>query len=89
MNNFENKILSFCVALQDVYKDEEDKESLAMPKLELKEETLTEDFTAMLYAMRVLYSEITGDNCDIIGFTHICNRLALQHIMEEKGVELD
>ena len=52
--------------------------------LEMEEKSLTEDFTAMLYAMYMLYMEITGDETDIIGFTHILNRLALQQIMEKE-----
>lgn len=85
-NQFEQKILSFAVALNDVYKDEDEKESLAMTPLELKEESLTEDFTAMIYAMWAMYVKVTGDDIDIIGFTHIVNRLALQQLLKDKGV---
>jgi hypothetical protein len=82
--NFEQKALYFLTALQDVYRDEENKESINI-KLDLEEETLTEDFTAMIYALYLLYREITGDDTDIIGFTHICNRLAIQHALKEEG----
>lgn len=85
-NQFEQKILSFAVALNDVYKDEDEKESLAMTPLELKEESLTEDFTAMIYAMWAMYVKVTGGDIDIIGFTHIVNRLALQQLLKDKGV---
>lgn len=84
MGGFDNKILSFMCALSNAYKDEEDREYV--PKLEMEGNALTEDFTAMLYAQFMLYKEITGDDTDIIGFTHILNRLALQHVMEERGV---
>lgn len=84
MSNFDNKILSFMCALSNAYKDEENQE--CVPKLEMKEDSLTEDFTAMLYAQYMLYRRITEDDTDIIGFTHILNRLALQHVMEERGV---
>lgn len=85
-DQFEQKILHFAVALNDVYKDGEEKESLAMPALELKEESLTEDFTAMIYAMWTMYIKVTGDDIDIIGFTHIVNRLALQQLLKDKGI---
>lgn len=84
MNKFENKILNFATALEDAYRDEEDKESIHLPKMELKESELTEDFTAMVYAQWAIYRRITGDeDTDILGFTHILNRLVFQHIAED------
>lgn len=78
---FENKVLCFMSAIGNAYKDDEEREDFQ--KLELKSEELTEDFTAMLMAQFVLYQRITGDETDLIGFTHVLNRLALQHIMEK------
>lgn len=83
MNKFENKALIFSVGLNNAYRDEEDAEFAG--KLELKEEGLTEDFTAMLYAIFILYKRLSDDDVDFIGFTHLCNRLAVQHLMEPKG----
>ena len=88
MPDFINKVLYFNTALKDVYKDNDDKGLPVMPKMELKEETLTDDFTAMLVAMGLFYNEITGEKCDAIEFTHILNKLAIQRLMQEKGVEL-
>lgn len=60
-----------------------------MPKIELKEKNLTEDFTAMIMAVHLLYVSITGDDVDLIGFSHIANRLVFQWLLEngdkEKG----
>ena len=61
-----------------------------MPKIELEEENLTDDFTAMSMAVHLLYISITGDDeVDLIGFTHMVNRLVFQWLMEngdkEKG----
>ena len=61
-----------------------------MPKIELEEENLTDDFTAMIMAVHLLYISITGDDeVDLIGFTHMVNRLVFQWLMEngdkEKG----
>lgn len=82
---FEQKIMHFATALSDVYKDDEEKESTAMAPLELKEEELTEDFTAMIYAQWALYRRVTEEDIDVLGFTHIVNRLVLQKIMEDNG----
>lgn len=79
---FENKVLCFMAAIGNTYKDDEERADFT--KLELTEEGLTEDFTAMLMAQFILYQEITGDETDFIGFTHILNRLALQHAMKEE-----
>lgn len=89
MDEFENKIRHFLTALTDVYKTEEDKEATALSPLDFAEEELTEDFTAMIYAMWGLYCNITEDEIDVIGFTHIMNRLAIQKLMVDKGVQLD
>lgn len=84
MNKFENKILNFATALEDVYKDEENKESIHLPKMDLKESELTEDFTAMIYAQWTLYRRITGDrDTDILGFTHLLNRLVFQYVKDD------
>lgn len=82
---FERKILHFATALSDVYKDEEEKEGTVLSPLELKEEELTEDFTAMIYAQWALYRRVTEDDIDVLGFTHIVNRLVLQKIMGDNG----
>lgn len=86
--DMEEKILIFVTALTDVYKDEDEREADFLPKLDLKEETITEDFTCMIYALMVIYKRITNDNMDALGFTHLCNRLIFQQILEDKGVEL-
>lgn len=83
---FEQKILHFAAALRDVYKDDDEKKGLAMAPLELKEDELTEDFTAMLYAQWALYINVTGNDIDILGFTHLVNRLAIQQVMKDSGV---
>ena len=79
MDKFENKILTFATAIQDVYREDEERELTMLPRLELSNNEITEDFTAILYAMKILYSRITGDESDIFDFIGIFNRLAIQH----------
>lgn len=82
MNKIEEKAITFISAITDVYRDEENRELEAFSKMDLSED-VTEDFTAMLVAMKVFFEEITGDHdSDIIDFTHILNKLAVQHVME-------
>ena len=38
---------------------------------------------------RMIETNITEEDIDVFGFTHIINRLVLQRLMEDKGVELD
>lgn len=89
MEKFDDKVLHFVTALIDVYKNEEEKESTGLIPLELKNEELTEDFTAMIYAMWATYVNITKESVDVIGFTHIINRLVFQKFVEDKGIKLD
>lgn len=51
MDKLNDKVLEFVVALQDMYKSEEEREAINLSKLEFREEELTEDFTAMLLAV--------------------------------------
>lgn len=89
MEKFNDKVLHFVTALIDVYKNEEEKESTGLIPLELKNEELTEDFTAMIYAMWATYVNITKESVDVVGFTHIINRLVFQKFVEDKGIKLD
>lgn len=82
MAKIEEKAMAFATALTDVYRDEENRELEAVRKMNLSED-VTEDFTAMLIAMRMIFMKITGDtDSDIIDFTHILNKLAVQYVME-------
>jgi hypothetical protein len=83
LNKHDTKVLIFLAQINNVYRDEEKREECT--KLELKEEELTNDFTAMLQALHIFYQKITSDEVDLIGFTHILNRLAIQHLMEPKN----
>ncbi len=55
--------------------------------LSFNNENLTEDFTAMVFALNMFYNNITGDTMDIIEFTHLLNTLAVQHLMEDHPTE--
>ncbi|QBE94519.1 hypothetical protein PMF13cell1_00008 [Blautia producta] len=86
---FNKRVEMFVTSLRDLYLDIDEREDTEMPKIELKEKNLTEDFTAMIMAVHLLYVSITGDDVDLIGFSHIANRLVFQWLLEngdkEKG----
>lgn len=80
---FDKRIEKFVTALRDLYLDADEREGAEMPKIELEEENLTDDFTAMIIAVHLLYASITGDDdTDLIGFTHMVNRLAFQWLLK-------
>ncbi len=81
MKNIEEKALQFLTALSDAYQDEENRQLEAFGKMEFSEDA-TEDFTAMLLAMKNIYDRVSGSDGDLIDFTHILNKLAVQCIME-------
>lgn len=85
MDKFSEKVINLGTSLMNTYKDEESRDYV--DQLEMDKEELTEDFTAMLYAMYFIYKRMVDDSEDIIGFTHLLNRLAIQHIMENEGDE--
>ena len=83
MSGVENKALQFMAALADVYRDEEDRESYAFGKLEMGND-ITEDFTAMLIAMNILFDKFYNFEGDLIDFTHILNKLAVQYVLDKQ-----
>lgn len=77
---FEQEALSFYIALANAFRPEETQEEV--PRIHLQpEDDFAETVRAMLTGMQVLCenasSELHAD--DLIGFTHILNRLAIQH----------
>ena len=78
----EEKAVYFAIALSDVYKDEDRRGLHAVQEIEFSDD-LTEDFMAMLLAVHHVYEQVTGDvERDLIDFTHMLNKLAVQYIME-------
>ena len=84
---FNERVEKFVTVLRDLYLDEEEREGTEIPKIELNEDNLTDDFTAMIMAVHLLYIGITGDDTDLIGFTHIANSLVFQWLLENGGKE--
>lgn len=88
MKTTEKKAMQFLTALLDVYRDEDKRELEAFAKLEFSDD-FTGDMTAMLLAMKVMVERLAGFDGDIIDFTHVLNKLAVQYVMENKGEIVD
>lgn len=43
----------------------------------------------MLIAFQFVVQRLAGYDGDLIDFTHVLNKLAVQHIMDKQGVNLD
>ena len=79
-----NKIQVFLTALKDCYLEEEDRDGMAFPKLELSDEEITDDFLAIIQAFYLFYKGLTKDEtADILEFTHIINRIVVQDLIAD------
>ena len=78
---FEEKVINFIAVFINAYRGEENREPVQ--KMELNDDNLTEDFTAMVYALNMFFDEVTGQQVDIIDFTHVLNKLVVQHLIEQ------
>ena len=82
---FDEKIINFIAVFINVYRDKENQEQVQ--KMELNDDNLTEDFTAMMYALHTLFNEVTGQEVDIIDFTNLLNKLVVQDLLKNKEVD--
>lgn len=83
----EEKALHFVAAISDVYRDEESRELESFSKLELSTDDMTDDITAMLVAFQFVVQQLTGYDGDLIDFTHILNKLAVQNLLEKRDAK--
>ena len=81
---FNDKILTFLTQITNAYRGEENQEVTQQMTLD---ENLTEDFTAMVFALNMFFNKVTGQDIDIIDFTHLMNKLAFQHLMDDHTTE--
>lgn len=79
---FVEKVINFIAVFINVYRDKENQERVQ--KMSLNDDNLTEDFTAMIYALHTFFNEVTGQEVDIIDFTHVLNKFVVQHLLEQR-----
>lgn len=65
--------------MNNVFKEDDD----ITPVMPVRVEDVNEDFfTAELMAMMLQFQNLTGQDVDIIDFTHILNKLAIQYLLD-------
>ena len=76
------KIINFMEAIKNAYRSEENQVSLR--KMQLNDDNLTEDVVAIVYALNMFMREVTEQEFDVVDFTHLLNKLMVQHLLEQK-----
>lgn len=79
MERFKEKVVAFSSLLCNAYRSEE-KQEIPTPRLTLGED-MNEDLIAMIAAMKIFCDRVCPQIADedLIGFTYILNRMAIQH----------
>ena len=76
---FETKVFNFFNAIQNVYKSEENRHDIQ--QMELNDENILEDITALVFAINVFMAKVTGEEIDVFECLYALNRLAIQQVM--------
>lgn len=78
----ERKAIAFAAMLWNTYKDEDGRDYV--DKIDISLNNFEHDMTAMLLAIKVIYEKFTDEiGCDLIEFTHILNKLAIQYVFDD------
>ncbi len=82
--NFESLLINVYSNLNNIFREDDDIE----PVMAVNVEDVNEEFfTAELIAMFMQFKNLTGQEMDIIDFTHILNKLAFQYIQDRNEEE--
>ena len=76
---FETKVFNFFNAIQNVYKSEEDRHNIQ--QMELDDENISEDITALVFAITVFMAKVIGEEMDVFDCIAVINKLAVQQVM--------
>ena len=68
--------------MNNIFKEDDD----ITPVMPVNVEDVDEKFfTAELMAMMIQFQNLTGQDVDIIDFTHILNKLAIQYLLDNEA----
>lgn len=79
------KIINFMEAIKNAYRSEENQ--VALQKMQLNDDNLTEDFVAIVYALNIFMREVTEQEFDAVDFTHLLNKIVVQNLLENREVD--
>ena len=68
---------------------DEQAESIDVGKIDLHDINANDLFTSILMAVTTLYNELTTNSEDMVGMTHLLNRLAIQHVIDAVKAQED
>lgn len=86
MEERDQKILAFYIALTDVYRDEEDRDLSSVPAIEISDDgDVTEDVYCILRAVHIMLMKITGNyDMDVLDAVAILNRVVFRFTKKEE-----
>lgn len=85
LSETEKLTLNVYSVLTNLLVDEENQDPIQ--KIDIEKVDANNLFTAILLAYKTLFEELTSSDIDLIDFTHILNKLAVQYILDDKADE--
>ncbi|MFR4982462.1 MAG: hypothetical protein ACLUC0_15210 [Clostridium neonatale] len=80
--DMQDLIANIYTNMNNIFKEDDD----ITPVMPVKVEDVNEEFfTAELMAMLLQFQNLTGQDVDIIDFTHILNKLAIQYLLDTES----
>ena len=81
--DMQNLLINIYSNMNNILREDDDKE----PVMPIKMEDIDENFfTAELMALKIQFEKLTQQQVDLIDFTHILNKLAVQYLLENNVV---
>lgn len=89
MEERDQKILAFYIALTDVYKDEEERDLSSIPAIKISDNgDVTEDFYCILRAIHIMLMKTTGnDDMDVLDAVAMLNRVAFRFLEQPQETQ--
>ena len=81
--DMQNLLINIYSNMNNILREDDDRE----PVMPIKMEDIDENFfTAELMALKIQFEKLTQQQIDLIDFTHILNKLAVQYLLENNVV---
>lgn len=81
--DMQNLLINIYSNMNNIFREDDDIE----PVMPIKVEDIDENFfTAELMALKMQFENLTQQQVDLIEFTHILNKLAVQYLLENNVV---